>query len=95
MKYVLLKLENGRAEKFLAKYADKIVLGVWEVLPQCTCGLAWQNDRENWKYDESVGRHRCIYCGGGPNTVTTLAERLRIAFLTNNQVLRYRKRRKK
>lgn len=94
MKYVLLKLEDGQAEKFLAKHSGK-ALGVWEVAAKCGCGQEWQKARDSWVHDAHLGRIVCTYCGGAVNTVTTLAERLQMAFLGKNLISRYRGRRNK
>lgn len=90
MKYVLLKLDDDKAEKFLEKYANKFCLGVWEVAVKCHCSKAQQASKENWEWDYELLRPVCITCGGVHTTVTTLAERLQMAFQGRNLISRYR-----
>lgn len=92
MKYILLKLDDDKADKFLAKYADKFTLGVWEVSSKCHCSKTQQAKADNWEWDYDLARPACVECGGVHQTVTTLAERLQMAFQGRNLISRYRTR---
>lgn len=88
MRYVLLKLTDEGAEKFIPK-AGKKVLGVWEVPTGfCTCDDMYQTVREDWTWSDS-GHPQCKECGGLYKPLLSLGARLRTA-LGRNIVRLYR-----
>ena len=90
MKYVLVKLTEEGAQKFVTKAGSK-VLGVWDVPSPCDCPKLVQQRADSWEFNQHTGRMECIDCGGTHKTVTTLAERLRMAFQGRNIVKKYRR----
>lgn len=88
--YVLLKLDDEAAKKFVPK-AGKKVIGVWEAFSQyCKCPEARQRLADNWFHDEESDRRLCASCELPAKPITTLRERLQIAFLSRNRIKLFR-----
>lgn len=90
MKFVLLKLSDEATEKFVKKAGTKVV-GVWDKPEKyCDCPKTTQLRRGNWLTDDDTGRLFCNTCGNDHKPVTSLATRLRIAFIGRNMLRLYR-----
>lgn len=88
--YVLLKLDEGAAKKFVPK-AGKKVLGVWEAFSEyCACSERKQRLADAWFTDELSGRRLCASCELPAKPVTTLKTRLQMVFIGRNIIGRFR-----
>lgn len=90
MRYVLLKLDDDATEKFVKKAGSR-ALGVWDIPSiYCTCNRQKQGRADNWFYEAKLGRRLCVDCMGPHKPVTTLGERLRMAFFGRNRIKDFR-----
>lgn len=88
MRYVLLKLTDEAAAKFVVK-AGKKVLGVWELPEYCSCKTLRLLGID-WEYNPETGFYECTKCGGAHRPYLKLSVRIRAAFPGRNRLREYR-----
>lgn len=90
-KFVLLKMDDEAAEKFVKK-AGKRAVGVWEIPKKdevCGCAERQRLQAKNWAKDEETGWWICKKCGGVSRPFLSVGIRLRAA-LGKNVLRKYR-----
>lgn len=88
MKYVLLKMNDEAAAKFVKKAGNK-ALGMWEVPTNfCTCDDMYETVASDWGIN-SDGHAECKQCGGLYKPLLSLGQRLKNA-LGRNLIKLYR-----
>ncbi|MGX9924158.1 hypothetical protein ACWIG4_30390 [Streptomyces sp. NPDC002248] len=88
MRYVLVKMGDEAAEKFVRKAGPKAV-GIWEIPDEdevCTCSDKVRNQARNWTRDTETGWFICRTCEGVSKPFLSVKERLYMA-LGRNRIM--------
>lgn len=91
MRFVLLKMEDEAAERFVKKAGAKAV-GVWEIPSRediCGCSEKQRQQAKNWRKDDGTGWWLCQKCGGVSKPFLSVGIRLKAA-LGKNIVKKFR-----